>query len=234
MISAGNTGAFMACGLFNAGRIPGVERPALAPILPTIDHKGVLVLDVGANVEAKPEHLLQYAKMGEVYAATIMKKEQPRIGLLNIGSEAKKGTAVVKETYTQLQQSSLHFTGNVEARDVLFGVCDVLVTDGFSGNIFLKSVEGMASVLFTILKTEVTKTTSRKIGAALLKPAFKEVKNRLDYTEYGGAPLLGLQHTLVKAHGSSDAKGIEKTILQTMSLVEQRVTETIASHFSQD
>ncbi|MGE7120503.1 phosphate acyltransferase PlsX [Peribacillus sp. NPDC046944] len=228
-ISSGNTGALMAAGLFVVGRIEGIERPALSPTLPTIDGKGFVFLDVGANAEAKPEHLLQFAIMGSVYAQKVRGIEKPRVGLLNIGTEEKKGNELTKQAFTLLQQSSdISFIGNVEARDLLNGPADVVVTDGFTGNMVLKTLEGTAMSVFHMLKTALMSNMKSKIAAALVKPELKGIKNQMDYSEYGGAGLFGLKAPVIKAHGSSDANAIYNAIRQTRDMVSHDVIPTIA------
>lgn len=227
-ISAGNTGALMAAGLFVVGRIRGIERPALAPLFPTMDGRGTLVLDVGANADAKAEHLRQYALMGDIYAKKVRDIAKPRIGLLNIGTEAAKGNELTKSVYPLLQEMPFHFVGNVEARDVLNGACDVLVCDGFSGNILLKSIEGAAAAILTALKQEMTRTLPNKLAAAVLKPSLRRFKDQLDYAEYGGAPLLGLKGAVVKSHGSSDEKAMKNAVVQAKKYVEHQVIAQIS------
>jgi glycerol-3-phosphate acyltransferase PlsX len=227
-ISAGNTGALMSAGLFQVGRIKGIERPALSPTLPTIDQKGFVLLDVGANVEAKPKHLLQYGIMGSIYAEKVRGIKQPRVGLLNVGTEDNKGTELTKEAFQLLQQAPINFVGNVEARDLLSGVADVVVTDGFSGNIALKTVEGTAMNMFKMIKATFMSSLKTKLAAAVLKKDLKGLKDQLDYAEYGGAALFGLKAPVVKAHGSSNDRAIYSAIKQTMIMVEHRVSETIA------
>lgn len=226
-ISAGNTGALMTAGLLIVGRIEGIERPALSPTLPTIDGKGFLLLDVGANVDAKPEHLLQYGIMGSVYAEKVRGISAPKIGLLNIGTEDKKGNELTKQTFELLKKSDLHFIGNVEARDLLNGAADVIVTDGFTGNIALKTLEGTAMSVFGMLKTALTSNLKSKLAAGVLKPQLKEIRQQMDYSEYGGAGLFGLKAPVVKAHGSSDANAIFNAIRQTRDMVQNNVPETI-------
>ncbi|CAM3753884.1 phosphate acyltransferase PlsX [Alkalicoccus chagannorensis] len=226
-VSAGNTGALMTAGLLIAGRADGVERPALAPMLPTMDGGGFLLLDVGANMEAKPGHLAQYALMGDVYMKNVRGLERPRIGLLNVGGESGKGTELVKQAYEEIDQLPLHFIGNVEARDLLEGVADVVVTDGFSGNLVLKTIEGTAMSLFQVLRAEMTSSLKNKLAAGVLKPAFKKVKNKMDYAEYGGAGLFGLHAPVIKAHGSSDGQAFFSALRQAKTMHEENVIETI-------
>ncbi|MET3698020.1 phosphate:acyl-[acyl carrier protein] acyltransferase [Bacillus oleivorans] len=232
-ISAGNTGALMAAGLFVVGRIAGIDRPALAPTLPTVDGKGFLLLDVGANADAKPEHLYQYAMMGHVYAKEVRGLEKPRIGLLNIGTEEQKGNELTKAAFTLMKEAPFHFVGNVEARDLLDGVADVVVTDGFTGNSVLKTVEGTALSLFKMLKASLMSSTKSKLGALLLKNEFKQLKDKLDYSEYGGAALFGLNAPVIKAHGSSDATALFHAIRQTREMVQKDVPSIIRQSVEQ-
>lgn len=231
-ISAGNTGALMASGLFVVGRIEGIERPALSPTLPTIDGQGFVFLDVGANADARPEHLLQFAIMGSVYAEKVRKINQPRVGLLNVGTEEKKGNDLTKHAFTLLQDAPLNFVGNVEARDLLEGVADVVVTDGFSGNIALKSIEGTALAIFSMLKEELTSSLKTKLATGVIKPQLRNLKNKLDYSEYGGAGLFGLKAPVIKAHGSSDQNAILNAIRQAKDMVEKEVIQTIETTIS--
>lgn len=226
-ISAGNTGALMAAGLFVVGRIEGIDRPALTPTLPTIGGEGFLLLDVGANVDAKPEHLLQYAIMGSIYSEKVRGIAKPRVGLLNIGTEEKKGNDLTKHAFELLKTASLNFVGNVEARDLLDGTADVVVTDGFTGNMVLKTVEGTALSMFKMLKTTLMSSVKSKLAAAVLKPEFKTLKNTLDYSEYGGAGLFGLKAPVIKAHGSSNGQAIFSAIRQTREMVEKDVVGLI-------
>ncbi|WP_079508396.1 phosphate acyltransferase PlsX [Mesobacillus jeotgali] len=226
-ISAGNTGALMAAGLFVVGRINGIERPALAPTLPTIGGEGFLLLDVGANADAKPEHLVQYAIMGSIYSEKARGIERPRVGLLNIGTEEKKGNELVRSTFELLKEADINFIGNVESRDLLDGVADVVVADGFTGNMVLKTIEGTAMSVFKMLKTALTSSLKSKMAAAVLKPDLAQLKNKMDYTEYGGAGLFGLKAPVIKAHGSSDANAVFNSIRQAREMVEKDVSGTI-------
>ncbi|MDR4946347.1 phosphate acyltransferase PlsX [Neobacillus cucumis] len=226
-ISAGNTGALMAAGLFVVGRIDGIDRPALSPTLPTIGGEGFMLLDVGANADAKPEHLVQYAIMGSIYSEKVRGIKQPRVGLLNIGTEEKKGNELTKSTFSLLKNSNLHFVGNVEARDLLEGVADVVVTDGFTGNMVLKTLEGTALSMFKMLKTALMSSFTSKLAAAVLKPNLKTLKNTMDYSEYGGALLFGLKAPVIKAHGSSNAQAIYSAIKQTREMVGNDVVQLI-------
>ncbi len=226
-ISAGNTGALMAAGLFVVGRIDGIDRPALSPTLPTIGGEGFLLLDVGANVDAKAEHLLQYAIMGSIYCEKVRGVVKPRVGLLNIGTEEKKGNELTKQAYELLKAANLNFVGNVEARDLLEGVADVVVTDGFTGNMVLKTVEGTAMSMFKMLKSTLMSSLKSKLAASVLKPEFTKLKNTLDYSEYGGAGLFGLKAPVIKAHGSSNGQSIFSAIRQTREMVEKDVVGLI-------
>lgn len=228
-ISAGNTGALMSAGLFIVGRIPGVDRPALSPTLPTIDGKGFVLLDVGANVDAKPQHLVQYAIMGSIYTRKVRSIGNPTVGLLNVGTEDGKGNDLTKKAFDLMENAPIHFIGNVEARDILSGAADVVVTDGFSGNIALKTIEGTAMTMFAMLKETFMTSLKTKIAAGMVKNDLKELKNKLDYSEYGGAGLFGLAAPVIKAHGSSDRRAIFSAIRQACHMVEYNVTETIKS-----
>ena len=225
-VSAGSTGAFMSGALFGVGRIKGIQRPALAPVLPTMTGCAMLI-DCGANADCKPEFLVQFAQMGGIYMNKVVGVENPRIGLLNIGAEEEKGSALYKEAHHLLKSAPLNFQGNVEGRDALDGNVDVIVADGFAGNILLKTAEGAMSFLFTLLKRELTASPVRKLAAAVLKKGFKNVKAKLDYTEYGGALLLGIDGVAVKAHGSSNARAFESALRQAKTAVERDVVGSI-------
>ena len=231
-VSAGSTGAVLAGGMFRLGRIPGIERPALAPLMP--NGKGYfLLIDCGANVDCQAEWLNQFGLMGSVYMNRVMGVEDPRVGLLNIGAEAEKGNALVKETYPLMEKAAYRFVGNIEARDITYDHADVLVCDGFSGNLILKFMEGMAGTLMHIIKKELMADLRGKVGGLVAKPAFRRVGKLMDYTEVGGAPLLGVQGVVVKAHGSSNAHAIACAIRQAVlmakgnvpSLIEKQITE---------
>lgn len=226
-ISAGNTGALMSAGLFVVGRVPGIDRPALSPTLPTVDGKGFLLLDVGANVDAKAHHLVQYAIMGSVYSEKVRSIIKPKVGLLNVGTEDGKGNELTKKAFSHLQAAPINFIGNVEARDILSGVADVVVTDGFSGNIALKTIEGTAMTMFSMLKETFMSSVKTKIAAGMVKSDLSGLKNKLDYSEYGGAGLFGLAAPVIKAHGSSNSRAIYNAIMQAAHMVEYNVTYTI-------
>lgn len=226
-ISAGNTGALMSAGLFGVGRIPGIARPALCPTLPTVDGKGFLLLDVGANVDAKASHLVQYAVMGSIYMEKVRQIVNPTIGLLNVGTEEGKGNDLTKKAFALLKDAPVNFIGNVEARDLLTGVSDVVVTDGFTGNIALKTVEGTAMNMFSMIKETFMSSLKTKLAAGMVKKDLKGLKDKLDYSEYGGAGLFGLAAPVIKAHGSSNDRAILNAIKQACHMVEYNVTGTI-------
>lgn len=232
MISAGNTGALMTAGLLVVGRMDGIERPALAPMIPTMDDVGVLALDLGANMDAKPEHLAQYALMGSLYRQKVQGIASPRVGLLNVGTEPGKGNELTKHAYPLLEQLPIRFVGNVEARDVLTGACDVLVCDGFAGNILLKSLEGAAGAIFGLLKEKFTSSFKNKLAAAVLMPELRGLKSKLDYTEHGGAPLLGLSGLVVKSHGSADGNAIKNAVRQARIAVQNQLVDSISKEIS--
>ena len=225
MLSAGNTGALLASGYFIVGRIKVIDRPGLMSTLPTLDGKGYDMLDLGANAENTPTHLHQYAIMGAYYAENVRGIKRPRVGLLNNGTEESKGDPLRKETYQLLSADpALNFVGNVEARDLMDGVADVIVTDGFTGNAVLKTMEGTALGLFKQLKTVLSGGGLKaKIGALLLKNNLRGLKKTLDYSDVGGAVLFGLQAPVVKTHGSSDAKAVYSTIRQIRTMLETDV-----------
>src|SRR5665648_159404 len=226
VVSAGSTGAQMAAALLGLGRIKGIERPAIATILPTAEG-GKLILDVGANLDASPEQLCQYALMGNIYAEKILGIPNPRVGLLNIGSEEGKGNELTQKTYTLLKGAQLNFIGNIEGRDVPYGRADVVVCDGFVGNVLLKTCEGLAGVLFELIKEKITSNLVRKLGALAVKPGLKEIAQMMDYAEYGGAPLLGVNGISIICHGSSKTKAIFNAIRVARECVNVRLIEQI-------
>ncbi len=230
-VSAGSTGATLAGGMFRLGRIPGIDRPALAPILPD-GKRGSLLIDCGANVDCKPDYLVQFGLMGSAYMRGVMGVQDPRVGLINIGAEAEKGNALVKETYPLMEKAPYRFVGNIEARDLLSDTADVLVCDGFSGNLVLKFMEGVAGTLMHIIKGELMADTRSKIGALIAKPAFRRVKKAMDYSEVGGAPLLGVQGAVVKAHGSSEGHAFACAIGQCIKMIRGNVPQIIAEGLS--
>ncbi len=227
-VSAGSTGAVLAGGMIRVGRIRGIDRPALAPVLPG-KTAPFLLIDSGANVDCQPAYLTQFGLMGSIYMEKVMGIASPRVGLANIGAEAEKGNQLAKQTHEMmLAQKVYRFVGNVEARDIPLGQADVVVCDGFDGNLILKYTEGLASTLTSMLKEELTGGGLReKIGALLVKPALKRFKNRMNYDEHGGAPLLGVNGAMVKAHGNSNALAIHSTIRQAREMVAGNVVEII-------
>ena len=227
VVSAGNTGAILAGGMLRIGRIPGIERPALAPVIPGAK-KPFLLIDAGANVDCQPRYLEQFGLMGSVYMRSVMGVQRPAVGLVNIGTEAEKGNKLTKETYQLMQaQTSYHFVGNAEARDIPTGDFDVVVADGFDGNIILKYTEGLASAMMGMLKTNLMASKVSKVGAALSRPAFRKFKRSMDYNAYGGAPLLGVEGAVIKAHGASGETAIMNAIRQARLMLEGDVAGKI-------
>ena len=226
-VSAGSSGAVLAGGQLLVGRIKGVERPPLAPLIPT--EKGfALMIDCGANVDARPSHLVQFAKMGSIYMKHVMGVKNPKVGIVNIGAEEEKGNALVKETFPLLKECrDINFTGSIEAREIPHGQADVIVCEAFVGNVILKLYEGVGSVLISKMKKGMMTSLRSKIGALLVKPALKSTMKDFDASEYGGAPLLGLNGLVVKTHGSSTSKEVCNSILQCVTFKEQRINEKI-------
>jgi glycerol-3-phosphate acyltransferase PlsX len=232
-ISAGSTGAVLTGGVILLKRVRGIQRPALAPILPTIKGGHVMLIDCGANVEPKATNLLQFAQMGSIYMKKVFKIDNPKIGLLSNGVEEKKGNTLCKEVFPMLKESNINFVGNMEAREMLSGDYDVIVSDGFSGNIALKACEGTALSMFSLIKNGIMNGGLRaKIGYLLLKPVLKSIKKTLDYNDNGGAVLLGLEKVLIKSHGSSKAKAICNSILQARELIMSGVIEELKGEFT--
>ncbi len=227
IISAGSTGAILAGGTLILGRIKGIARPALGTVIP--GKKGVsLLIDCGANVDSKPQFLLQFAQMGSIYYESLLGVEKPRVGLVNIGEEKGKGNALVKDTYPLLEKDDhINFIGNIEAREIPNNDCHVVVCDGFVGNVILKYTEGLATTLIGMIKDAIMSTPISKIGGLLIKGSFKNMMKKFDYTEYGGAPLLGLEGLVVKSHGSSNAKAIKNAVLQCKKFSDKKVNEKI-------
>lgn len=227
-ISAGSTGAFMAGGLLLVGRIKGIDRPALCPILPSHSGKGFMLIDSGANTNCRANNLLQFAQMGSVYMKNVMHVDNPVVGLLNIGAEEGKGNELTKETYTKLSENeNVNFYGNIEGRELFDDLVDVVVTDGFTGNVALKTIEGMGIMITKLLKEELTKNLWSTILTGLLKPYLKKFKKRMDYSEYGGALLLGVKKPMVKCHGTANAKIVRFTLLQAENYAKNNVVESI-------
>lgn len=232
VVSAGSTGALLAGGMLRIGRIPGVERPALAPVMPGVRNPWLLI-DSGANVDCQPKYLVQFGLMGSVYMKNVMGVADPAVGLVNIGAEAEKGNKLVKETYQLMSsQSSYRFAGNCEARDIPSGAFDVVVADGFAGNLILKYTEGLAEAMMGMLKENLLTSFQTKVGALLSKPAFRAFKKKLDYNAYGGAPLLGVEGAVVKAHGSSGDEAIANAIRQARTMLEGKVVDRIREGLS--
>ena len=227
LVSAGSTGAVLVGGQVIVGRIKGVERPPLAPIIPNIE--GVsLLLDCGANVDARPSQLLQFARMGSIYMESVIGVKNPRVGLVNIGVEEEKGNALTKEAYPLLKNCpEINFIGNVEARDIPFGKADVLVCEAFAGNVVLKMLEGVSDALVKKIKAGMMSSLRSKIGALLVKPALKQTLKDFSTEAYGGAPLLGLNGLVVKTHGSSKSVEIKNSILQCIAFKEQKINQKI-------
>lgn len=227
VVSAGNTGAVLAGGMLRIGRIPGIERPALAPVIPGVK-KPFLLIDAGANVDCQPRYLEQFGLMGAVYMHSVMGVERPAVGLVNIGAEAEKGNKLTKETYRLMQaQTSYHFAGNAEARDIPTGDFDVVVADGFDGNIILKYTEGIVSAMMSMLKANLMASKVSKVGAALSRPAFRKFKRSMDYNAYGGAPLLGVEGAVIKAHGASGEQAIMNALRQARQMLAEDVAGKI-------
>lgn len=229
IVSAGSTGALLSGGLLVIGRMEGIQRPALATLIPSMSGGFTMLIDSGANVDCKPEFLYDFAIMGSIYMQRVMDISNPRISLANIGSEKGKGDKLTNETYEILENSnlSLNFCGNIEARDILQGKSDIIVCDGFVGNMILKSLEGAVAALMGGIKAELTKSTKSKIGGLLIKPALRNFKNKFDYKEVGGAPLLGVKAPVIKAHGSSNDVAIKNALRQAKIFCESKVNPLI-------
>ena len=229
-VSAGSSGAVLVGGQLLVGRIKGVERPPLAPLIPT--EKGVsLLIDCGANVDARPSHLVQFARMGSIYMKNVMGIENPRVAIVNIGAEEEKGNALVKETFPLLKAcEDLNFIGSIEAREIPHGQADVIVCEAFVGNVILKLYEGVGAVLIGKIKESMMSSLRSKLGALLVKPALKQTVKSFDASEYGGAPLLGLNGLVVKTHGSSKAKEVKNSIIQCVTFKEQQINDKIRAN----
>lgn len=231
VVSAGNSGATLACGMFSMGRIPGVERPALAGVLFT-EKKPMVLIDVGANVDCKPYHLFQFGLMADVFARDVMGVDRPRVGLLSIGEEEGKGNLLVKEAFDLFKLASMNFVGNVEGRDIFTGDVDVVVCDGFVGNVALKLSEGLGTALTKLLKAELTRTLPSRVLAKLLQGTFTRFADLVDYAEYGGAPLLGLQGIVIVCHGSSNSKAITNAVGLAAKFVKTQANEHLVEELS--
>ncbi len=232
LVSAGSTGAAMAAALLGLGRIKGIDRPAIAGVLPS--EKGYTVLlDAGANVDCKPQNLLQFSVMGYLYAKRVLGVANPRVGLLSNGEEETKGSELTLAAYPLLQQAGINFIGNIEGRDIFRGTVDVAVCDGFIGNVVLKSAEGIAGALYNTLKEEINRSWLAKIGIVMAVKALMRFKKRIDYAEYGGAPLLGVNGVSIICHGSSTAKAVKNGIRVAMESVDNRLVNSILDSISQ-
>ena len=226
-VSAGNSGAVLAAGLFELGRIEGIDRPAISALYPTL-HDPCLLLDVGANTEVRPPFLVQFALLGSIYMEKVIGRSRPRVALLANGEEDTKGSLVVQEAHKLLRESRLNFVGNVEGRDIPVGdKADVVVCDGFVGNVVVKLSEGLSDSLFGLIKSELNSSLLSKLAAGVMMPAFRRIKRRLDYEEYGGAPLLGVKGVVILAHGRSTAKAIRNALRVAQQGVEQRMVEAV-------
>lgn len=232
-ITAGNTGAAMATAKMVLGALPGVDRPALTAILPTSSGSPCVLLDVGANVECKPQNLQQFAVMGEMYSRSVLKIVRPRVGLLSIGEEENKGNELTRESYGLLKQLPINFIGNVEGREIFNGNADVIICDGFVGNVALKASEGLGKLISEMLRQSLTRTVTAQAGALLSRKALKEFKKRLDYREYGGAPLLGVRGVCIVGHGSSNDRAIMNGIRVAAEFARAAVNDRIEQEFTQ-
>lgn len=226
-LSAGSTGALLAGGLFILGRIQGIDRPTLATIYPVIGQQPSILVDTGANAECKANNLLEFAVMGSIYMEKVLGRSNPTVGLVNNGTEEGKGTTLTKAAYELISKSSMNFIGSVESRELPNGICDVIVTDGFTGNAIIKLTEGMGLMVLREMKRRFMAGTKSKLGALLLKDQLMGIKKEFNYAEYGGAPLLGVKGALLKMHGSSDALAVKQTILKAIPYVKENVVETI-------
>jgi glycerol-3-phosphate acyltransferase PlsX len=232
VVSAGNTGAVMASALLNLGRVPGIERPALCTMAP-YSKTGILVLDVGANADCKPSYLVQFAQMGSVYMEKVLGVQRPRVGLLNIGEEESKGNELAQEVFAALRElPSINFVGNVEPNHLPLDLADVVVTDGFSGNIAVKATEGAAEFIFAQLRATIAARPHYKLAALVLKPALMVLRRRMDYGEYGGAPLLGVNGVVIVTHGRADANAIKNTLRLAREAAASGMLEALRSAFA--
>ena len=227
VISAGNTGALLAGGLFVVGRIKGIDRPCLCPAIPNVKRGMTLIADGGANADCKPRNLVEFAAMSNIYARKVLDLKNPKIALANVGIEEGKGNDLVKKAYDELKNIDINFIGNVEGRDVINAYTDIIVCDGFTGNILLKSTEGVAMSVMGLLKETFLSSTKGKIGAMLLKDDLRKLKSFMDYAEYGGAPLLGVNGGVIKAHGSSDSRAIKNAVNQGIKFAKGNVLDDI-------
>ncbi|MBF8436776.1 phosphate acyltransferase PlsX [Halanaerobiaceae bacterium Z-7014] len=235
LIAAGSTGAAMSAGVLKVGRLKGIKRPAISTLFPT-ENKPTLILDAGANANAEPEYLQQFALMGQIYAKKILNRDKPKIGLMNVGEEKGKGSKLTNEAFELIDNDKRidNFAGNIEGRDIFTGEYDVIVTDGFTGNVILKTTEGLAEFMFSLLKDALTSDLKSKLGAFLVKDNLKKMKNKVDYREYGGAPLLGLNEIVIIGHGSSDATAFFNAIRVARDTIKEQVVAEIASEIARD
>ena len=235
MVSAGSTGALLSGGVFVIKRIKGISRPCICTAIPTMQAGLTLLSDTGANVDCNSQQLLDFAAMTNIYAKKVLKIDKPRLALANIGTEEGKGNELLKNTYEVLKnREDMNFIGNMETREILNGVCDIVICDGFIGNIIVKTLEGTALALFKKMKEAIMSSTKAKIGALLIKDSLKELKNSLDYSSHGGAPFLGVEGGLIKAHGSSDSRAIKNAIRQAIEFVDGNVVDEIKAYISND
>jgi glycerol-3-phosphate acyltransferase PlsX len=233
-VTAGHSGGALAAALFRLGRIRGIKRPALSTVFPSQTPQGhCFFLDVGANADCRPEFLLQFAIMGAAYAERVLGVPNPRVAIVSNGEEEGKGNQLVQDTVPLLRASRLNFVGNAEGKDIVWGLADVIVTDGFTGNVAIKLAEGVSKLLMDILKEEITSRSVSKVGALLAKPAFDEVRRRLDYREYGGAPLLGVDGIVIVGHGRSDALAVRNAVRAAAQAVENGVLDAIKQGLAQ-
>lgn len=228
LVSAGSTGAVLTGGFLKIGRIKGVSRPVLAPIMPTIAGTPVILTDSGANMDCKPINLLHFALMASKYCEIMFGKKNPRVALLSVGTEDHKGNELVKKTFPYMEQIGINFVGNMEARDLLSGEFDVVVADGFAGNVALKSCEGTLKALLGILKSDIKSHTASKIGYLFMKGTFKRLKTKFDYDKYGGSPFLGINKLVIKCHGSSKAESFYQSIKQAYTLGQSDIVSSVA------
>ncbi len=233
IVSAGSTGALLTGATLIVGRIKGIDRPCLCPCMPNIKGGMTMIADSGANADCKTRNLTEFALMSDIYAKKVLNIESPRIGLANIGSEEGKGNELAKTSYEELKQMDINFVGNIEGRDVIESKADIIVCDGFTGNIILKTCEGVAIGMMNLMKETLMSSTKGKIGALLIKDDLRRLKSFLDYSEYGGAPFLGVKGGVIKAHGSSDAKAIKNAIKQAINFVEGNVVQDIDAYIKQ-
>lgn len=227
MVSAGNSGATMAAAVKKLGRLPGIARPGIASFFPTAKNRPVMIMDIGANVDCRSQHLYQFAVMASCYVRLVLNMDRPRVGLLSIGAETGKGNALVKESYPLLQSSPLNFIGNVEGRDVYRGNVDVVVCDGFIGNILLKTSEGLAEAAQQVIRGEILKSWRARLGYVLMRGALADFKKQVDYAEYGGAPLLGVNGTGIICHGASSAAALRKACLVAADMAQHDINAAI-------